>query len=315
MKPFHISDAKFAALAKYYDDPDGEQQFFWFDSDAIHELLDTGYLIEDSSYSVRLTDKGRRYIQRFRQRVESRNIQKMNSAQQQWLIRNRLNPLDANDRELMMDLLENARTKQTRETVIDNEAFRFTLSHDDWNRLAHNEDPHIRVFAADHADIEEFADETDQPTLLRAVTRYREEGRAIPHELVEGWYRNGNVSAAVAMDGHDLDVALVDGNVPFILQLVRLRKELFDTRRTVRVYEFAKTADDAVKSAVNCLLGEVNHLPEPLVRECADEKNMHHRLREYRDAYRRLKEMEALFEDPDCVLAREQRRLASAGVE
>lgn len=313
-KSTKLTSAQFYAIMEYYDAPDQPQPLHWFNYTLTERLERLGYITRQSGGNYLLADASKEYLARFKQQVEARHIKGMSVTQREWVVRHRLEPRDENDRKLMVDMAQNDRSERVVDAIIGSELFRDALTQNEWNRLAHSQNVKLRMAAATHADIEEFADETDIAVVARAEGHCESEGRTVPRELLEKWYRNGNTGAISAMNEHDLDVALDDGNTAFIRSFVQSHMDMFTTERILRVHDLAKAATgkdaEELNNAMKDLLWKSDHLPEFLIKEYADEWHVEWRLIEYRKAYRKLKKAENVFADLDCEMAREQRRLA-----
>lgn len=313
-----LTSAQFYAIMEYYDAPDQPQPLHWFNYTLTERLERLGYITYQSGGNYLLTDAGKEYLARFKQQVEARHIKGMSVAQREWVVCHRLDPRDENDRKLMLDMVQNDRSSRVIDAIIGSDLFCNALTQDEWNALAHSPNLTLRMAAATRADIEEFADETDTAVVARAERHCESEGRTVPRELLEKWYRNGNDGAISAMNEHDLDVALDDGNTAFIRSFVQSHIDMFTTERILRVHDLAKAATgkdaEELNIAMKDLLWKSDHLPEFLIKEYTDEWHVEWRLEwrliEYRKAYRKLKKAEKVFADLDCETAREQRRLA-----
>lgn len=308
-----LTPAQFNGLINFYTDPNGINGYYFTTYQTSDNLEKNGWIesagIHERGY--KLTDKGHAYIDDFKTRVENRDLTGMDANQRAWVIARILDPHDPADKNMLNDLAETDRSEKNRTDALQRLIDADALTQDEWNRMAHSDDKNHRIEAINHVDINEYRDETNPDVTRKIINKSKEN---LPHDIIMAWYRNGNIAAVKAMDEKDIDMVLEDGNPMFVEEVVYAKAGKLTAGQVRRIIELVESEDENgftnPEHIVRDLLDRAPYLPETFIAKHADDWLIVYRLREYREAYRLLKQRETMFADPDGEFVREQQRLA-----
>lgn len=305
--------AQFEEIVGYYDQPDTPRNLILASYGTLNGLIEEGYVqavkTDDWRTKYALTGKGRSVLDDYRKRVEDRDLKHMKVWERRHMIDNLLDREDPEDRKLLLHLIDTDRSDAIRMRALDTlnlKDDKNALTRDEWNRLATNRSADIRRQAAKHADIELFRDETDWHVVSSIIARRAGEG--IPRDIIFGWYRRGITYSIDAMTENDIDMVLDDANPEAVGRLTHCMGRKFTPEQVRRVEQLRETDERAYGVAFNSLLRRGENLDDDFLN--AHKDDMWIRLKEYRDTYRKLKDMERMFADKNGSFIREQQRLA-----
>lgn len=307
--------AQFEEIVGYYDKPDTPRNLILASYGTLNGLKEEGYVqavkTDDWQTKYALTGKGRSVLDDYRKRVENRDLKHMKVWERRHMIDNLLNREDPEDRKLLLHLIDTDRSDAIRMRALDTlnlKDDKNALTHDEWNHLAFNRSADIRMQAAKHADIEMFRDETDRQVVYSIIAQRAGEG--IPHDIILGWYRRGITYSIDAMTENDIDMVLDDANPEMVGRLTHHMGGKFTPEQVRRVEQLNENDERAYRVAFNILLHTGENLDDDFLNAHKDDVAMWVRLGEYRDTYRKLKDMERMFADKNGSFIQEQRRLA-----
>lgn len=306
-----LTDYQFTSLMDNYYDPGPRSRRFPLGVAGVLEQVGYIELDEDKS-SYHLTQAGREYIDDFRKKVESRDLTGTTAEQRVWLVISKLNSNNDDDRNLLLSFVDTDRSRYVREAALYELRRSGTpISGPEWNRFAHNKDKRIRRAAAAFADPMEYAEESDED-VIGMVIRVRRDG--IPRKLVSRWYERNVTAATAIMDSSDIDRMIDDRNFDMLRAMAGNNPKLFTTKQGEQVKAlFDETGDARLRDVLDRLLRNGCGIPADVLFAHVDDPMVSARLEEYRKAYIHFREAERMFADPDCWLAREQRRIADTG--
>ena len=309
------TSAQFEEIVGYYDQPDTPRHLTYASYKTLNELKEEGYVqavkTDDWRTKYALTGKGRSVLDDYRKRVENRDLKHMKVWERSHMIDNLLNRKDPEDRKLLLHLIDTDRSDAIRMQALELlnlKDDKNALTHDEWNHLATNRSADIRRQAAKHADIERFRDETDWQVVSSIIARRAGEG--IPRDIILGWYRRGITCSIDAMTENDIDMVLDDANPEMVGRLTHYMGRKFTPEQVRRVEQLHESDERAYRVAFNSLLHTGENLDDDFLNAHKDDSAMWVRLKEYRDTYRKLKDMERMFADKNGSFIQEQQRLA-----
>ena len=290
----------------WFDDPDAKRFGFQVGYRTRETLAAGGYLKEVINESrallCKLDDKGREYIDTLRECIDNRDLDHLNLDERLFLI-GKLDPKNDDDLTTLKNIIDHDRSKKARIAAI-YKAKRM-LETSDWNLIAQDRDFDVRREAIPHADIESFKDETDTQIINGIIHRRRDD---ITEEVRRAWVYspNRNTRGAAAWLAHKEDIPqLIEDDNLYILF------DLFEESDYEEYAEELASAPDTRGTLASFGRALTDRTIDRLKDNEAAAWNIENRLREYRLAYRKFKELEhRLFADPNGENATEQRRKA-----
>lgn len=307
-----ITAPQIETIARWYNTPDQPEKIPFYDIRTAEKLKENGYIEDTPNWKeYKLTSKGREYIANLRNHIDHEQWSGLKSDERNTIVRQLLDTKNPTHIHMLFNLMKSDRSDKVRESAAARLCAARQLKQADWNDMAHNSSETIRIIAVGRADIEEYRQERSANVVKRLVHDQSKPG-GIPGDIVRGWFKNGISDSIEAMTAKDIDLVLETGTSQDIDKIVTHLGQQFTPQQIRRVATLLdeRPGNKNLERALWELCNKAEHVPDDVYRKQQATKFCRVlRLDDYRDAYRKFKKLERMFEE-NSEFKREQERIA-----